>query len=201
MTTLRVTATLAILLSMTSAAAAAVQSLSAADLVKELQRGGYVIVMRHASSPTAPPDAAGADKENTTRERQLDDAGRRASTAMGEAFRRLRIPVGEVLTSPTYRAHETARLAGWASTHDVPALGDRGRSMQAITDDDAAVLRQFASDPASGGNRVVITHMPNIARAFPAAGAVADGEALVFKPGGTPTLIGRMKIDDWPRVP
>jgi len=30
---------------------------------------------------------------------------------MGDTFRRLRIPVGQVLSSPTYRALETARLA------------------------------------------------------------------------------------------
>ena len=200
MSTSRATATLAVLLAVALATAAA-QSLSTADLVKALQRGGYVIVMRHASSPAAPPDAVAANADNVTRERQLDEAGRRASTAMGEAFRRLRIPVAQVLTSPTYRAHETARLAGWTSRRDVPSLGDRGRSMQAITADDGAAIRRLVSDMVSGGNRILITHMPNITAAFPEVGAAADGEALVFRPGDKPTLVGRMKIDEWPRVP
>jgi hypothetical protein len=57
-----------------------------------------------------------------------------------------------------------------------------------------------ASTPV-GGNRIVITHMPNIARAFPDAGAVGDGEALVFKAGGDqPALVGRVKIEEWPRL-
>jgi phosphohistidine phosphatase SixA len=185
-----------------ASAISAAQMLSGPALVQALRRGGYVIVMRHASSPAAPPSAAAADKETVHRERQLDDAGRRASTAMGEAFKRLGIPVGQVLTSPTYRARETARLAGWMPS-DLAALGDRGRSMQAISDEDASVLRRLTTaDVVSARDRIVITHMPNIARAFPEAGAVADGEALVFKPGGsTPALVGRVKIDEWPRLP
>ena len=34
------------------------QTLSGPDLVQALRQGGYVIVMRHASSPPAPPSPA-----------------------------------------------------------------------------------------------------------------------------------------------
>lgn len=50
-----------------------------------LRAGGYVIVMRHANSPREAPDAATANADNTTRERQLDADGRRAASAMGAA--------------------------------------------------------------------------------------------------------------------
>src|SRR5215216_6336710 len=78
------------------------QTMSGPALVKSLQAGGHVIVMRHASSPGQIPDKPNAD--NVPPERQLDDKGRSTATAIGEALRRLKIPVGEVLTSPTYRA-------------------------------------------------------------------------------------------------
>ena len=76
-------------------------------------------------------DVANAD--NTKLERQLDEAGRRGATTMGEAIRALRIPIGIVLTSPTYRALETVRLAGLDSATSVNELGDGGQSMQGVS--------------------------------------------------------------------
>src|SRR5580658_579508 len=93
------------------AAAAHAQTLQGHTLVEALQKGGYVIVMRHANSPREVPDAKSANPDNTKPERQLDAEGRTTATAMGKALRNLKIPVGEVLVSPTYRAMETVRLA------------------------------------------------------------------------------------------
>ena len=45
---------------------------------------------------------------------------------MGKALRDLKIPVGEVLSSPTYRALATARLAQLANPQSHAELGDRG---------------------------------------------------------------------------
>jgi phosphohistidine phosphatase SixA len=58
-----------------------------------------------------PPDPAQADADNIQHERQLDEQGRASARAMGEAIRRLQIPIDQVLSSPTYRAQETVRLA------------------------------------------------------------------------------------------
>jgi phosphohistidine phosphatase SixA len=59
--------------------------------VKPLQGGRYVLVMRHASSSRQAPSKEVANADNTKLERQLDEAGRRGATAMGEAIRALRI--------------------------------------------------------------------------------------------------------------
>ena len=48
------------------------QSLSGEALVKALRQGGYIIVMRHASSPREAPDKQTANADNVNRERQLD---------------------------------------------------------------------------------------------------------------------------------
>src|SRR5689334_17850544 len=77
------------------------------EWVPALRTGGYVIVMRHASSPSTPPDSSSVNPDNEKHERQLDEAGRTAAREMGEALKRLRIPIGLVLSSPTYRALET----------------------------------------------------------------------------------------------
>ena len=98
--------------------AASGQTLTGAKLVQALQHGGYVIVMRHASSPQQPPAKENADPDNPGDERQLDARGMATAVAMGDAVRSLKIPIGEVLSSPAYRALETiklARLGGRAS--------------------------------------------------------------------------------------
>src|ERR1700680_2274627 len=89
------------------AGAGSTQTLSGGALVSALRKGGYVIVMRHASSPREVPDKRTAHSDNVNLERQLDEPGRASTAAMGKAFRDLTIPVGDVGTSPTYRALET----------------------------------------------------------------------------------------------
>lgn len=173
-------------------------------LVKQLQAGGYVIVMRHASSPQTPPMPAEADPGNSAHERQLDATGRATATAMGEALRRLKLPIGEVWTSPTYRARETARLAQLPDPRPVPELGDQGRSMQAAGGEQGAWLKaRVAQSPRPGTNTFLVTHYPNIRAAFgDVATGLKDGESLVFRPipGGAPELIAHITIQEWPML-
>jgi len=184
--------------------AAHADPLAGAALVKALQGGGYVLVMRHASSPQPPPSAAEADPGNPGHERQLDEAGRRAAIAMGAAVLALRLPIGEVWSSPTYRALQTVRLAGLPAPMTAPELGDGGQSMQSASRDQAAWLRrQAARPPKAGSDTVIVTHFPNMSAAFGAAAAgLADGEALVFHPGGETANdpVARIRIEDWPRL-
>lgn len=187
------------------ALAASVPLFTGKPLVAALQRGGYVILMRHASSPGTPPDPAQADVENIKHERQLDAAGRASAQAMGAALRRLRIPVGDVLSSPTYRALQTARLAQLPSPQTREELGDAGKSMgREKSDERGAWLRlRVGRGPKPGRNTVIITHYPNITEAFKdEATDLAEGEALIFQPDrrGGASLVGRVKIEDWPKL-
>jgi phosphohistidine phosphatase SixA len=185
------------------ASVAPAQTLSGDALVKALRQGGYVLVMRHASSPREVPDKKVANPDNVNLERQLDEAGRASAAAMGKALRDLKIPIGEVLTSPTYRALETVRLAQLLNPKPSAELGDGGQSMQGVTETQAEWLKKAITQVPKGTNTIYITHMPNIARAFPnLATGVSDGESLVFRPdgkGGAP-LVGRIKIEEWPRL-
>jgi phosphohistidine phosphatase SixA len=182
-----------------AAAPLAAQTLPRGQLAAALRAGGYVIVMRHASSPHDPPDAAHANPDNTGHERQLDETGRGDAKAMGAALKRLKIPVNEVLASPTYRALETARLLDVGKARAEPELGNQG--MTATGAAGAVWLRQLvARNTASGGNRLLITHGPNMSAAFPDDSAgMGEGEALVFDPRGKdgPVMVQRIKIGEW----
>lgn len=180
------------------------QTLSGSGLVHALENGGYVIVMRHASSPREVPDQRTANADNVHRERQLDETGRSTAKAMGEALHRLQIPIGEVFSSPTYRALETIRLLGLPSPKVVPELNEGSQGMQGgVTEEQTAWLQSRAKEFEKGTNILVVTHFPNMTRAFPQwTSGLGDGEALVIGPdgrGGT-VLIARVKIDEWPRL-
>jgi phosphohistidine phosphatase SixA len=182
----------------------AAQTLSGDELVTALRRGGYVLLMRHASSPRQPPSKESADDANVDLERQLDKTGRSTSAAMGEALKALKIPIGEVLTSPAYRARQTAQLAQLPNPQPREELGDGGHNMQGISEAQGAWLKKkVAQFPPRGTNTILVTHLPNIERAFPQwASGLADGEALVFGPDaqGEPTVVAHIKIEQWPTL-
>ncbi len=178
--------------------AAHAQGLSGEALVKALRQGGYVIVMRHTSSPREAPDKQAANADNVKMERQLDEAGRTTAIAMGKALRDLKIPIGEVFTSPTYRALETVRYAQLGNPQPYAELGDGGRSMQGGTEAQAAWLKKKVTQLPTGANTILVTHFPNISGAFPQASGVEDGEALVF--GADAKVVGRIKIEEWPAL-
>jgi phosphohistidine phosphatase SixA len=183
-------------------AAAHAQTLQGHALVEALQKGGYVILMRHTSSPREVPDKKAANPDNTKPERQLDAEGRDTATAMGKALRNLKIPIGEVYTSPTYRALETVKYAQLGTAKPTPELGENGADMSGGTAAQSAWLRKKVAEFPKGTNTILVTHFPNIRAAFPELTAVADGEALVYGPDGKggARLIGRIKIEDWPKL-
>jgi phosphohistidine phosphatase SixA len=179
------------------------QTLSGEALVNALRQGGYVLVMRHASSPREAPARQTANADNVKLERQLDDNGRATAIAMGKALRDLKIPIGDVLASPTYRALETIRLAELPRPRAQDELGDGGQSMQAVVDAQSAWLKKKVTELPKGTNTILVTHLPNIAGAFPQwASDLSDGEALVFGSDGKggATLAARIKIEQWPKM-
>ncbi len=177
--------------------------LQGSALIAALDGGGYVIVMRHASSPMALPTKAEASPGNTGLERQLDAKGRDAAAAMGRAFKRLKIPVGLVLSSPAYRARQTARLIGFPTPATNQELAESENGMAAgVSEAKAQWLRlQTESVPQPGTDTLIVTHTPNLVTAFGKEAADTQaGEALIFHPqGGKTALVARIQINQWPR--
>jgi phosphohistidine phosphatase SixA len=183
------------------AVGAEAQSLAGPELAAALKEGGQVVVMRHASAPRERPDEATANADNPERERQLDQAGLDAATAMGAAISSLGVPVGAVYSSPTYRALQTVRAAGLG---DVEAVQELDTPDPATAEASAAWLRaKAAAPPAAGTNAFLVTHAPNVSGAFGEdASGLADGEALIFRPdgGGGTALVARLPIEAWPAL-
>ena len=174
-------------------------------LLAALRHGGCVILMRHASSPDAPPNARSAAAGNRDLERQLDGQGLRDARAMGAALRQLGIPVAEVMSSPTFRARETITAAGLRAPRTFQQLGDAGHSMsQAAVAGWSQWLRQMVSrQPPAGSNTLIVTQMPNISAAYGRpASALKAGGALIFQPDGRGNahMLAVMQIGDWKQL-
>ena len=169
------------------------------QLTTALAGGGYVLLMRHASSPDAPPAKDQLAPGNVGRERQLDAAGRASAQAMGEALRKLKIPLGKVLSSTAYRALETARLAQFPEPHTYDDLSEVVKSPERT----ASLRAEVALVPDAATNTVMITQNANIAAAFGTDDKdLAPGEALIYFPDGhgKSALVARVKIEDWPKL-
>jgi len=193
---------LAALLAIVPAQAA---QLSGDPLINALRQGGYVVLMRHTSSPALVPDKSAANPDNTTPERQLDKNGETTAIAMGAAIKKLGLPVGDVLSSPTYRALQTVKFAGLGTAKTFPELGDGGTSMapQLVAAWASWLKTKVAEAPRAGTDTFIVSHSPNITSAFADdAKGLADGEGLVFHPDGkgSAELVGHIKIEEWPQL-
>jgi phosphohistidine phosphatase SixA len=172
--------------------------------LESMRLGGYVIVLRHgltSSDPVVDPMSNPAKKSSA--ERQLSEQGRAQAKAIGEAMRKLKLPVGLVMTSPLQRAADTGRLLGFGEVVTSPDLAEAG---PALSEEEngrrAEALRGLlAVYPPADNNLIIVTHKPNITEAFGKDWSdVREGEASIFEPalkGGGYRLIVRIKADEW----
>jgi phosphohistidine phosphatase SixA len=121
---------------------------------------------------------------------------------VGEALRKLKIPVGLVLTSPLQRAVDTGTLLGLGEVTTKPELAEAGSAVSAEENKHRAdALRQLvALRPPADNNLVIVTHKPNLIEAFGKDWVgIREGEASVFEPDGTATykLVLRIRAEEW----
>src|SRR5215510_2611258 len=86
------------------------QSVDMKTLVGVLQQGGYVIVLRHGATNRDQADTDPLQHDNIAQQRLLSDKGKEVARQVGEAFKTLSIPLGQVYTSKFNRAVETGKL-------------------------------------------------------------------------------------------
>lgn len=175
------------------------QALAGSELLAALQRGGQVIYFRHADTGPAYLEQ-GVDLARCDTQRNLNESGRVDARNIGAQFRRLRIPLGQVLSSEFCRCRETAELA--FGRHVVePRLTGVSRSADAAgrrKAATAALKQMLATSPAAGVNTVLVSHGFNLwdAEGFHLG---TQGEAAIYRPDGAGgyVLLARLRPDDW----
>ena len=165
-------------------------------LVSALQRGGYVVYFRHAATDFSQTDTT-RNLADCTKQRNLIPEGRADATAIGKAFRALRIPVGQVLASKYCRTRQTARLA-FGRVH----TSDDITSIASVSDEEQerrldALRGLLATTPRAGTNTVLVAHLFNIQGA--ADVSLEEGEAAVFEPLGDRRfrLVAKVRPRKW----
>jgi phosphohistidine phosphatase SixA len=175
-----------------------------AEWIAGVRQGGYVIVFRHGATHQDQADTDPLNPNNVAQQRQLNDQGRALARTIGDAMRKLKIPVGQVQTSVFNRAVETGTLLGFGAA--VPSLdfAEGGLVVTPIENNrrTQALRRIAATVLPAGTSIVVVTHKPNILDAFGKDWfEVREGEASVFKPdGGGYKLIARVQADEWGKL-
>lgn len=152
----------------TAAAAAApafVEQFASRAQVEALRNGGFVLYMRHGTTDNSRADQVPVNLDDCSTQRLLNDEGRALARQVGEAMRRARVPIFEVVHSPLCRTRETAELA-------FPELPRRSERLLMYTANLSSaqkqpvleMTRRLLSEPVpAGSNRVVIAHAPNMA--------------------------------------
>lgn len=171
---------------------------SGSGLGEQLQRGGVILVIRHAATDQSKPDQDPVDLNDCRTQRNLSAQGRQDAKLIGQAVRRLKLRIGAVLSSRFCRTRETAELAFGRATIS-PAL------LNTITSEhDAAWRRQiraaralFGTKPAAGRVTVLVTH--GVVVGDVTGDTLEEGETLVYRPLGNSKfrLIGRILPRAW----
>jgi phosphohistidine phosphatase SixA len=174
------------------------------EWIGALRQGGHVIVFRHGATNNDQADTDPLHPENIDKQRQLNDQGRAQAKAIGDAMRKLKIPVGAVHTSVFNRAVETGKLLGFGDVK--PSLDFTEGGLVVSPNENArraAAMKKIAATlPPAGTNVIVVSHKPNILDAFGKDWFdVKEGEATVFKPDGTAyKAIARVPADEWTKL-
>jgi broad specificity phosphatase PhoE len=120
-----------------------------------LAQGGQVVLIRHAVTQPGVGDPPGMTLEDCSTQRNLSDEGRAHARRIGEEFRKRRVPVERVLSSPWCRCLETARLA-FGKAEAAGALGNLfGRPEN--RERQVSEMRKLIAAKGNG-NLVMVTH-------------------------------------------
>lgn len=156
------------------------------DPVALLRPGGLNLYLRHAITDRRQVDTG--RRGDRAGQRNLSPEGIAQARALGDAFRRHAIPVGEVLSSEVFRALDTAELAFGRDRVRVERdlIADDYTPGSAV-EDAAAVSRRLAAPPAPGTNRVLVGHIVPLGMVLGRSLAQAEfpeGAFGVFRPDG-----------------
>jgi len=150
---------------------------------QRLRAGGLVVLMRHASTVAGNGDPPNFRLDDCSTQRNLSDAGRDEARRIGERFRKERVPVERVYTSPWCRCRETATLA-FGNAQDWEPLGSFFDSPERDDERTEHVRKRIASYSIRKpkGNVVMVTHAVNIASLTHRN--VGTAELVVVRPDG-----------------
>lgn len=138
-----------------------------AFVINQLQQGGYVIFIHHA---TTNPSQEDTSMDSCETQRNLNELGIAEAQSIGRAFEIMEIPVGHVYSTGFCRTDDTATLA-FGETEVREDFFDLG-----------VLLEMLSTTPEAGTNTIIVGHgdiflqYTNI--------QIGEGDSVIFLPMG-----------------
>ncbi len=173
-------------------------SLDAGALVPLLQKGGYILLIRHERTEV-PARADDYSKPTTDcmAQRNLSVAGYAGSQETGKALSALDIPVGMVLASPMCRGMDTARFMFGRTKADARLMHHDPAGARTLDVAAADMKALVATLDPGASNIALVSHVANIWRAYSIS--LAEGEIAVLQKqaDGSVKVIGQAMGSDF----
>jgi broad specificity phosphatase PhoE len=154
-----------------------------------LKGGGQVVLIRHAITTAGAGDPPGMRLDDCGTQRNLTDAGRRHARRIGAEWRKRKIPVERVLSSPWCRCLETARLAFGAAESSEALSNLFGRYEN--RERQVRAMRALMAQAPVKSNLVLVTHGSTISALTGVS--PATGEMVILSQGA---LAGRLSVQE-----
>jgi phosphohistidine phosphatase SixA len=179
---------------------------SRADVLRPLQKGGYVLIFRHAAADVGSDQLASTTPEwwkscDSKLARQLNEQGKTDAADIGKAFKNLQIPVGRLFTSEYCRCYTTANLMNFGITTT------QSKDLTYYVYDEvnryANIMKMADKQPIDVQNSVIVTHAGFAVTPNPAPlNSLGWGDAAVFKlaAGQPASYVTTILVKEWTEV-
>lgn len=170
------------------------------EVVDRLRDGGYVVFLRHAATDHSQKDRLGVPLTDCGGQRNLDEAGRAQARSIGESWRALELPLGDVLASGYCRTRQTAELAFGRATIVPTLTGIPAEMVGTYTGRVRALRRLLGTKPPDSENTVIVGHIANLEAATKVE--IEEGDSAVFEPLGDSRyrLLAKLPASAWPQL-
>lgn len=158
-----------------------------------LRSGGYVVLIRHAVTEPGIGDPPGFRHGQCSTQRNLSDEGRADAKRIGEAFRRRKIPISEVLSSRWCRCIDTAMLA-FGKARTVTMLDSMFNDTEKPAEEKTQEVFDTVARRPLTGNLILVTHNQNIQALTGVSPASGEMVVVAADQPGKFRLIGRIAV-------
>lgn len=174
-----------------------------ADVLRPLQKGGYVLIFRHAAADVGADLLSAGTGEwwkscDSKLARQLNEQGKTDAADIGKAFKNTEIPVGRVFASEYCRCYTTANLMNFGITTV------QSKDLTYFVYDEpnryANTMKLAAAQPIDAQNSVLVIHAGFTVVPTPAPlNSLAWGDAAVFKlaAGQPASYVTTISVKEW----
>ena len=174
--------------------------------VIDLNRGGHVIVIRHTLRDNKEgPDLWSMDRNGMPgKGASLNAKGIKDAKMINDVINKLRIPIGEVYSSPSHRTTQVAEIAFGAKnyTKKIELIYQPMMTFEEKSFYDTELIKLISEPIKDGKNRVLSAHNNTLERlgieGLPSE-KLEQGDAAIILPLGNLAFkyIGTIKIEEW----